>query len=146
MTMTPLDQAFESAKQNQSKRGAFFTAPAVTHVLVGTPPNIPEGLEAALRQVLSRNNDIDAAYLGQVRSTVEGAKPELVLVLKIQEKGMPFFKGIQENVDAAARGFLRDGERLTLQVYDGKGIGSDVVKSIKPFYLKKGRLKRVAYI
>jgi hypothetical protein len=152
MTITPLDQALESAKQDQSKPDAYetqgpkeFTVPAGTRVLVGAPLNIPEGLEAALRQVLSRNNEVEAAYLGQVRLMIEGAKPRLFLVLKIQEKGKPFLKNIQENVVVATRGFLQEGEHMSLQVYDGKGISSDVVKSVKPFFMKKGRLKRVSY-
>ena len=114
-----------------------ITVPAGTAVQVGAPAKIPDGLEDSLRQCLKRNEEVEAAYLGQVHFHIKGTKPELFLVLKVYEKGKPFLKNIQEDVGVAIRGFLGKGENLTLQVYDGKGISSTVVESVKPFFKRK---------
>ena len=112
-----------------------FTVPAGTKVQVGVPVDIPKGLEASLRECFMRNTEVETAYLGQVHFMIDGYKPELFLVLKIQEHGSQFLNNIQEDIGVASNRFLRD-QNMTLQIYDGKGISSDIVKSVKPFYNK----------
>jgi len=119
----------------ESQKPKSFTVPTGTRVLVGAPAKISRGLEDALRQCLKRNDEIEAAYLGQVHFLIEGSKPELFLVLKVEDKGKPFMQIIQEDIGVAVRGFLPEGEHMTLQIYDGTGISSDIVQSVKPFFV-----------
>ncbi|PSM31306.1 enhanced serine sensitivity protein SseB C-terminal domain-containing protein [Haliangium sp. UPWRP_2] len=122
---------------HQAQTPKQFTVPAGTRVLVGAPASVPDGIEESLRHCLERNEEVESAYLGQVHFMIEGSKPELFLVLKIDDTGKEHLDSIQEDIGVALRGFLQKGENLTLQVYDGKGTGSGVVEAVKPFYVRK---------
>jgi hypothetical protein len=111
-----------------------FSVPAGTKVLVGAPATIPEGIEDSLRVCLKRNREVEAAFLGQVHFMIEGEKPQLFLVLKIDNEGKEFIKNIQEDIGVAMRSILQKGVNITLQIYDGNGVSSDIVKTVEPFY------------
>ncbi len=126
-----LRQTFEEQKPSA------FTVPAGTQVLVGTPAHIPDGLEDTLRSCMRRNGEIEAAFLGQVYFVLPGEKPQLFLVLKLDATGQEYLENINEDVGVATRGLLGEQESLTMQIYDGKGISSDIVATVKPFYTRK---------
>ena len=129
--MNWLRQAFEDQKPSA------FNVPAGTQVLVGAPANIPDGLIDSLVTCCKRNTEINTAYLGQVYFQMEGEVPQLFLVLKIDDAGLEYMTSINEDIGVAVRGHLPDGQSLSMQLYDGTGISSDVVKTIKPFYTRK---------
>ncbi len=126
-----LRQAFEEQKPSE------FTVPAGTKVFVGAPAHIPDGLEDALRSCMRRNAEVEAAFLGQVHFDLPGEKPQLFLVLKLDTAGQEYLQNINEDVGVATRGLLGEQEALTMQIYDGKGISSDIVDSVKPFYTRE---------
>lgn len=125
-----LRQVFEQQKPSA------FTVPAGTKVFIGAPASVPDGLIDALTICMKRNAEIEAAYLGQVYFDLEGEKPQLFLVLKMDSSGQQYFDNIKEDIGVATRGFLVKGEFITMQIYDGKGISSDVVSSVEPFYTR----------
>lgn len=123
-----LSQAFEDQKPSA------FTVPAGTKVFVGVPARIPDGLEDSLRSCMRRNIEVEAAFLGQVHFNLPGEKPQLFLVLKLDAAGQKYLQSINEEIGLATRGFLDEQEALTIQIYDGEGISSDIVETVKPFY------------
>ena len=125
-----LRQVFEQQKPSA------FTVPAGTKVYIGAPASVPNGLIDALGLCMKRNAEIEAAYLGQVHFDLEGEKPQLFLVLKMDSSGQQYFDNIKEDIGVATRGFLAKGEFITMQLYDGKGISSDVVSTVEPFYTR----------
>ena len=126
-----LRQTFEEQKPSA------FTVPAGTKVFVGAPAKVPNGLEESLITCMSRNREVQAAYLGQVHFDLQGEKPQLFLVLKLDDVGQAYLQNINEDIGVATRGFLTEQESLTMQVYDGKGISSDIVETVTPFYTRK---------
>lgn len=120
----------------EKQKPTAFTVPAGTKVFVGAPAKIPDGLVAALTTCMSRNQEVEEAYLGQVYFDLPGEKPQLFLVLKINDAAHDFIQNINEDIGAATRGLLGEKESLTMQIYDGKGVSSDVVTAVKPFYRK----------
>lgn len=125
-----LRQAFEEQKPSA------FNVPAGTKVLVGAPARIPDGLEDALCSCMRRNAEVETAYLGQVHFDLPGETPQLFLVLKLDAAGQDYLQNINEDIGVATRGVLGEQEDLTMQVYDGKGISSDIVETVKPFYTR----------
>ena len=125
-----LRQVFEQHKPSA------FTVPAGTKVFIGAPARVPDGLVDALAIFMKRNVEIEAAYLGQVHFDIEGETPQLFLVLKMDSAGRQYFDNIKEEIGVATRGFLAKGEFITMQVYDGTGIGTDVVATVEPFYTR----------
>jgi hypothetical protein len=121
----------------EKQRPSAFTVPAGTKVFVGAPAKIPEGLVAALTTCMSRNQEVEEAYLGQVYFDLPGEKPQLFLVLKLNDAARDFMQNINEDIGVATRGLFGEQESLTMQVYDGKGVSSDVVAAVKPFYRKQ---------
>lgn len=126
-----LRQAFEEQKPSA------FTVPAGTKVFVGAPAHIPDGLEDALRSCMRRNAEVEAAFLGQVHFDLPGEKPQLFLVLKLDASGQAYLQNIDEDVGVATRGLLGEQEALTMQIYDVKGISSDIVDTVQPFYTRE---------
>lgn len=120
----------------ETQKPKAFQVPAGTRVFIGAPAKVVDGLEESLRNCFQRNDEIDAAYLGQVHFQFEGAKPELFLVLKLAASGQTAWVSIREDIGIALRGYLKDGENLTLQVFNGEGIGADVVRAVEPFFTK----------
>ena len=126
-----LSEEFERQKPSP------FTVPAGTKVFVGAPAKIPDGLVDALTTCVSRNQEVQEAYLGQVHFDLPGEKPQLFLVLKLDDNAKSFMQNINEDIGVATRGLLGKQESLTMQVYDGNGISSNVVTSVEPFYRRQ---------
>lgn len=121
----------------EEQKPSAFTVPAGTKVFVGAPAKVPDGLEASLTACMSRNREVQEAYLGQIHFDLPGEKPQLFLVLKLEAVGQEYLQNINEDVGVATRGLLGEQEALTMQVYDGKGISSEVVDTVKPFYTRE---------
>ena len=126
-----LRQAFDEQKPSA------FSVPAGTKVSVGAPVRVPDGLEESLTSCMIRNREVQAAYLGQADFDLPGEKPQLFLVLKLDDGAEEYLENISEDIGMATRGLLGEQEALTMQVYDGKGISSDVVETVKPFYARE---------
>ncbi len=126
-----LRRAFENQKP------AAFTVPTGTKVFIGAPARIPDGLVNALTTCMNRNHEVEAAYLGQVHFDLPGEKPQLFLILKVDSVGQEYLQNISEDIGIATRGLLGEQESLTMQVYDGKGVGFDLVATVQPFYRRK---------
>ena len=126
-----LRQVFEQQKPS------VFSIPAGTKVFVGVPAKIPDRLLNALTMCMTRNREVQAAYLGQVHFDLAGEKPHLFLVLKVDDAGQEHLQSINEDIGVAIRGLLDERESLTIQVYDGKGISSEIVATVKPLYTRK---------
>jgi hypothetical protein len=126
-----LCQVFEGQKPSA------FNVPKGTQVLIGAPSQIPNGLTDSLSTCIKRNTEINTAYLGQVHFQLEGETPQLFLVLKVDQEGLEHMQNINEDIGIAVRGYLPEGQSITMQIYDGTGISADVVDTIKPFYIRK---------
>jgi hypothetical protein len=110
--------------------------PAGTQVLVGAPAKTPDGLEEAIRTCLSRDKEVEAAYIGQVMVMREGEKPHLVLVLEVGPVTGSVFSAIVQEVGIAIKGLLKDGEYLDMLRYERQGLASRIVKRVEPFYVR----------
>jgi hypothetical protein len=126
-----LRQVFEQQKPS------VFSVPAGTKVFVGAPARIPDRLVNALNMCMTRNREVEAAYFGQVYFDLAGDKPHLFLALKVDDVGQEHLQSINEEIGVAIRGLLDERESLTMQVYDGEGISSEIVATVKPFYTRK---------
>lgn len=111
-----------------------FAVPAGTSVVVGPPTNVPEGLVAALTACLLRNQEVEAAYLAQVEFEIPGEKPQLFLVLDVDDAGQQYVETIREDIGIATRGILGEHESLTMQVNNGGGISTGVIAEVDAFY------------
>jgi hypothetical protein len=122
----------ESVEASQPKQGHI---PAGTQMFVGSPAKIPDGLEDALRSCFLRNDEVHAAYLGQVFYALPGEKPHLVLVLKTAPLSETVLAAMQADVGVAIRGHLRPEEGIDVMFYNGAGVSAEVAKTVKPFYV-----------
>jgi hypothetical protein len=120
----------------EEKNPSAFTVPGGTKVFVGAPANIPDGLEDALRSCMRRNTEVQAAFLGQIHFDLPREKPQLFLVLKTEAAGQQILQSINEDIGVSIRGLLGEQESLTMQIYDGKGVSSEIVGTVEPFYVR----------
>jgi hypothetical protein len=113
---------------------------AGTQVLVGAPAKIPAGLIASLQQGLStRNQEVTAAYLGQVYYVKPGEKPHLALVIEVSTKDKAVIAAICKDLAIATKGLLAKDEYIDILVNDGTGTALEITKAVKPFHVKSGR-------
>ena len=123
----------DSIETSQPKQGHV---PAGTQFLVGAPAKIPEGLEAALRDCFHlRNDEVHAAYLGQIFYQLPGEKPHLALVLKTAPLDKDALSAMQTDIGVAIRGRLSPDEGIDIMFYNGAGVSAEIAKLVKPFYL-----------
>jgi len=111
-----------------------------TTVLVGAPAKIPAGLVEAMTRNLERNPEVTEAYLGQVHYVKEGDVPHLALVLRTSALPPSVIDAIRKDLATASRGYLGKDQYIDIFVDDGddgKGVGAEVTKSVKPFYVRK---------
>ncbi len=108
-----------------------------TKVFVGAPAKIPAGLVESLTKKLERNPEVIEAYLGQVHYMKEGEVPHLTLVFRIDPVSPSTIDAIRKDAATATRGFLGKDGYIDIFVDDGKGVASEVTKSVKPFYVRK---------
>ena len=121
----------ESVEASQPKESHV---PGGTQFFVGTLAKIPEGLEDALRNCFARNDEIHAAYLGQIFYKRPSEKPHLILVLKTSLLGKEALNAMQTDIGVAIRGKpIPDG--IDVMFYNGSGVSAEVVKLVTPFYV-----------
>lgn len=115
---------------------AAVAVPPGTKVLVGPPATVPDGLTDALTACMRRNPEVAAAYLAQVEFELPGEKPQLLLLLDVDDAGQKYLRSIRGDIGIATRGILAEQESLTIQVNDGTAVSSEVVSQIAPFYTR----------
>ena len=91
----------------------------------------------ALRKTLVQNPEVIEAYLAQVLYVQEGEKPHLALVLRIDASQASTAEAIRKELATASRAFLNENEFIDIFVDEGGGIAVDVIKAVRPFYVRK---------
>ncbi len=123
-------------KENVAKAAEEKLAKGTT-VRVGAPPSIPAGLVESLIKTFRRNPEVIEAYLAQVHYVKEGEKPHLALVLRIDASPALTLEAIRKDLATASRPFLGQNEFIDIFVDEGRGLGSEVTKAVRPFYVRK---------
>lgn len=123
-------------KENVAKAAEEKLAKGTT-VRVGAPASIPAGLVESLIKTLLRNPEVIEAYLAQGHYMKQGEKPHLALVLRLDATPASTLEAIRKDLATASQSFLNQNEFIDIFVDDGRDLASEVVKAVRPFYVRK---------
>ena len=88
------------------------------------------------KNLATRNNEVKAAYLGQVFYVKKGEKPHLALVIDVVSREKSTIAAICQDLAISTKGFLGEYEYIDIMVNDGTGTALEVTKAVKPFHWK----------
>ena len=108
--------------------------PPGTRVLAGAPAAVPTGLIAALSTVLSRNPEVQHAWLGQVTYELPREVPHLALVIDADHLNDTLAGAIQKDLFIAAEPFLSPTTPLDLFLSVTAGVSQVIATTVSPFY------------
>lgn len=110
------------------------TVSAGTRILVGVPAQIPDGLEATLRDCLRRNSEIRRAYLGQVYLVAPGEQPHLVVALEPDQRVETVLDSIRLDVGIALKPFIEKDAYIGIAFIGIDRLASQIQEATSPFY------------
>ena len=113
------------------------TVPAGTRIIVGTPAQIPDGLQTALRDCLRRNNEIRKAYLGRVHLVAPGEQPHLVVALEPDQPVQAVLDSIRLDVGIVVKPFIQRDTYIGIAFVGFDRIASDIKQATNPFYSRQ---------